>query len=120
MNDGNNVADQSINEHQKLKELLYEIDSMEPEHPQFVTKMNQVIKETEEHVKHEEESWLPKFSSSMTTSELDSLAEKFKAAKSHAPTRPHPMAPANPPLNAPINMATAPIDKMRDTMQGRK
>jgi hypothetical protein len=119
MSDGNNIANQSINEHQTLKNLLYEVDSMEAEDPQFITKMNAIIKETEEHVAHEEKEWLPKFSSCMTTSELDDLATKFKNAKMHAPTRPHPMAPANPPLNIPINMATAPIDKIKDTLQGR-
>ncbi len=39
MADGNKIADQSIQEHQNLKDLLYEIDSMAPEHPEFVPKV---------------------------------------------------------------------------------
>ena len=114
------VADHCIDEHQKLKELLYDIDQMNGDHPQFVTKMNTVIQETTHHVKEEEESILPKFQSKVSPKELEELGSQLQSAKAHAPTRPHPMAPNKPPLNIPLNMGTAPIDKLRDAAEGRK
>ncbi len=81
--------------------------------------MMQVIKDTEEHVEHEEKTWLPKFASSLTTAELEALGTKFTTAKAVVPTRPHPAAPANPPMNM-FNVLATPIDKIRDAVQGRK
>lgn len=118
--DGYRIADHSTNEHQTVKELLYKADNMDVNDPNYVSIMLKAIEDTDHHIKEEEMDILPKFEKSVSPQTLDDLSKQFERAKDTAPTRPHPAAPNKPPFNIPLNMGTAPIDKLRDTLEGRK
>jgi hemerythrin-like domain-containing protein len=116
---GDEAPDHALDEHQKLKELLYHLDSLDISHSDFNPTLQAAIDELQHHVKGEEEQLLPKFASApgMTQERLMELGERFINAESIAPTRPHPAAPNKPPLNKVANATAVPLDKAKDSVR---
>jgi len=112
---GENLASRSITEHQELKKVLYKLDQKTCVDPEYLSLMNEVMKDVVEHVKKEETEILPILKQHSNKQELIEMGEKFQSKKKSVPTRPHPSAPTTFPLNVPANKMTAPIDKARDT-----
>jgi len=110
----------AIDEHQEVKELLNELDSMDASDPGFHQKVEAVIADVREHVQEEEGEMFPKFREAISQQQLEDIGQKLEQAKSHAPTRPHPKAPNEPPANKMMNPPTAMMDKARDKMQERE
>jgi hypothetical protein len=81
----------------------------------FDLKVDAVRKIFSQHVKEEEEEYLPKFVKSMANdgTVLKELAQKFLAAKEKAPTRPHPSLGT--PTGSVGAALCAAIDKMKDS-----
>jgi len=111
-------VDKSLTEHQKLKTTLYELDQL-PFGNEYLKKMEDVIKETTEHVAYEEKESLPHFQSLVTGEALVTLGEEFEGQKYIAPTRPHPSAPTQPPLSTVAGGIVSSFDKLKDTIQNR-
>lgn len=110
----------SLEEHQEVKELLSELDSMDPGDPGFHQKMEKVISDVKEHVEEEEGEMFPKLREAISANELLEIGEKLEKAKGRAPTRPHPMAPNEPPGNKVMGTAAAALDRARDKIEGRE
>ena len=51
--------------------------------------------------------------------DLIRLGNRVQIAEEAAPTRPHPGAPATPPLNKLVDPALGVVDKIRDLLSGR-
>src|SRR5437764_7446829 len=118
--DGEGLVDHSLEEHQEVKELLSDLDSMNSGDPGFHQKMEKVISDVKEHVQEEEGEMFPKLREAISANELLQIGEKLEKAKGRAPTRPHPMAPNEPPANKIAGMPAAVIDKARDKLEGRE
>jgi hypothetical protein len=116
---GDSIADQCLQEHQELKNDLYDLDKMTLEDAEFETKFHRVAQEVTTHgLQHEETEFLPMFSKYCTQDELVEFGKHFLAQRAMAPTRPHPMAPTNPILQKVVGTAALPIDKMKDVSEG--
>ncbi|KXZ54860.1 hypothetical protein GPECTOR_4g932 [Gonium pectorale] len=105
--------------HQKLKDLLYEVNNMTIEkngEAAFTAKLDEAMKVLMHHIDDEEGKFWPRFEAlpGVDADLLSHLGSKFESAKAHAVTRPHPWAPNKPPLNVVANMATAPLDGLAD------
>jgi len=114
---GTQLVDHALTEHTKMKQDLYELDSMSVDEAGFDSKFAQTVADTVHHVKEEESEsgLLVTLSSLASANELAELRKQFIAAKSFAPSRPHPSAPNEPPANKVANAATVPLDAVRDT-----
>ena len=108
---------EALEEHHVAKATLAEIDKMSPEDERFDAKMTVLMENIRHHVKEEEGELFPKLRKLMSNAQLEALGAAMKQAKGKAPTRPHPMAPDEPPGNF-ISSALAKIlDSGRDMVR---
>jgi hemerythrin superfamily protein len=79
--DGNQLADEAIEEHQQVKTLLQEIDSLAPDYPSLETRMATLIADVRHHVNEEEKDILPKLRQAVGENVLFDLGRALEAAK---------------------------------------
>ena len=111
---GERLANEGIDEHQTVKELLVRLDRMDPGDGDFDKTMRTLMREVEHHVREEEGDMFPRLRKTADRETLEGLAEMMRAAKKTAPTRPHPRAPSRPPANVVAGLAAGVIDRARD------
>jgi hemerythrin superfamily protein len=115
---GSAAADKLVEEHQELKNTLYELDGItDPNSPRLDELVQKTIRTTRHHVKDEEENYLPKLAKKVGPTKMEKLAHQFEQARMAAPTRPHPAAPSRPPLNVAANTTAVPLDMARDAIR---
>ena len=115
---------ESLEEHHIVKWTLSELEDMEPTDERFGAKVMVLMESVRHHVKEEETELFPKVRKALSRAELEELGSSLAAAKTAAPTRPHPRAPDTPPGNVIAQTLTAPVDvvarfrdKVRDIIQ---
>jgi len=119
---GDAMTNENLDEHQIVKNILYRLDkwsSSASDSSTWNTFPYADIKLLREnlatHISKEESVEFPQMRSLMSQSQLDSLYNDLETGRKVSPTRPHPSAPDQPPLNKMVGAPTAMIDKMRDT-----
>lgn len=117
--DGDQLVDHSLDEHQKVKELLTKVDGKPVDDPETRRVFSEIKADVEEHVAEEEGDLFPKLREKLGADRLHQLGEAMARAKKMAPTHPHPHAPNKPPGNVILGMPTALLDKMRDALRSR-
>jgi hemerythrin-like domain-containing protein len=115
---GKDLYEESIDEHQKVKEVLAEIDkSLEKVHTKaFADRIHKLQMEVEHHVQEEETEVFPKLRQALSQARLKEIGKELEEAKSSAPTRPHPNQP---PATELTGKAVGAVDKARDKVAGR-
>lgn len=112
---GEALFQRAVNEHQEVKNDLYQIDQLSNAKDQGLDALlAKVMSEVQQHVREEEGELLPLLSQSLTPAELDSLGNQFKAAAAAAPSRPHPDAPNSGVSGMMANASAKVVDAMRD------
>jgi len=111
------LHDRSLEEHQEIRELLYDLDNTKVDDPSHPGKLKKAIAAVQEHVKEEESEVLPIIEKNYTLEERQRLGKAFEDHKYTAPTRPHPSAPMQGPGAAMAGMAAKPIDLARDAIR---
>jgi hemerythrin superfamily protein len=112
---------ESLEEHQKIKNSLYELDQSDVNDPAFHQRFEAVKKATLNHIIHEETKFLPDFDQFQKKfPQIPNFQAAWKILKSAAPTRPHPSCPNTMPGIAIAGVATKMFDSIRDVTQGRK
>jgi len=111
---GKNLADNSRKEHQVVKDLLYEVDTMSRDEPTFEDILSRCYKEFDHHAKEEEQEHLPKLRQLLSMDDLQKLGREYNRTKALAPTRPHPAAPDKPPAETVAGVGAAAVDKALD------
>jgi len=109
--EGAKVVEHSLEEHQGIKNVLYELDCMKVSDAGYEEKMQMVIKEVSHHVKEEERDVLPKLNAALPMDEKIKLGAEFVDAENRAPPRPHPSGPASYPINVAANVFSKVIDE---------
>ncbi|KAI2776153.1 hypothetical protein F4815DRAFT_485334 [Daldinia loculata] len=112
--DGAHRADKDREEHQKVKEQLYEFQKLRPEDHSFLPTLEALFKDLKRHIKEEEEQDLVKLEDALGLTQSKELCQKFEKTKLFTPTRSHPSSPNKPPFETVVSFMTAPIDKIRD------
>lgn len=107
---------ESIEEHHIVKWVLSEIEHMDPHEESFDAKVTVLIENVRHHVKEEEGDYFPKVRKELGRNALLELGNAMDAAKTTAPSRPHPRAPSTPPGNVAANHAAGIVDRVEDTV----
>jgi hemerythrin-like domain-containing protein len=115
---------EALEEHHIVKWTLSELKDMQSTDERFGAKVMVLIESVRHHVKEEETELFPKVRKALGRNELQDLGASLAAAKTAAPTEPHPRAPDTPPGNVVAQALTAPADvvaryrdKVRDIIQ---
>ena len=111
---GQQLVDESLQEHQMVKETLAIIERLEPDSPELDELMNSLIQHVRHHVQEEEGELFPQLRAAVGAEQLDNMGEALEKARALAPTHPHPKAPATPPGNLVGGAAAGMLDKARD------
>jgi hypothetical protein len=111
------LADEAIEEHQRVKELLAEIDGLDANSAGTKTKVAELERCVQHHVTEEETEVFPALEVRCSAGDLEDLGEKLARSKSMSPTHPH--APATPPGNVVAGPAAAAIGRVRDAITGK-
>eukprot|EP01103_Thecamoeba_quadrilineata_P010529 TRINITY_DN22_c0_g1_i1.p1 TRINITY_DN22_c0_g1~~TRINITY_DN22_c0_g1_i1.p1 ORF type:complete len:188 (-),score=41.67 TRINITY_DN22_c0_g1_i1:13-576(-) len=113
--DGNHLVEHGTHEHEKMTQLLQELEHMQPTDSKYLETAQKFVKKLNHHTE-DEESWLTeKLRPLLADEELKFLGESFLKAKDVVPTRPHTWAPDTYPLNLINNVVIAPLDKLKDS-----
>lgn len=72
------------------------------------------------HIDEEEQKFLNALAEALGDEEMEKLGKPMDEARPYAPTRPHPSAPDRPPFQTIVAMVEAPIDRLRDKIEGRE
>jgi hemerythrin superfamily protein len=113
------MADKELADHQRVEELLKQLEGLSPDDQEFDTLVVRVIAEVGAHVKDEEERLFPALVDACSQEQLSKLGDQVRRAKKAAPTRPHPSAPDTPPANVLMGVGAGLVDRARDLLSGR-
>jgi hypothetical protein len=115
------MVDEEIKEHTEAEKLLKQWEDMDGDDPQFMPTYEKIKKGLLHHIDEEEEPKLfPDMQRALSVDQLDELGEKITKAKKLAPTRPHPSAPNEPPMDKIVGVPMGIVDRIRDKMSGRE
>jgi hemerythrin superfamily protein len=106
---------EALEEHHVAKVALNELEKLQPVHERYDAKVHVLFESIRHHVKEEEGELFPQVRELFTVEELNTLGEQMETRKETAPTRPHPMAPDQAPLNLILNTPVAVLDKVITT-----
>jgi hemerythrin-like domain-containing protein len=116
---GDPLADHAISQEDEAKDVLARLDKLAPTDGEFDDLVAKFIPAARKHIGYEEETVWPPLRTALSAAEAEELGSKIADAKSTAPTRPHPNAPANPRVLRAAGPAVGAADKLRDTLTGR-
>jgi len=116
---GNTVADKEIADHAAVEETLKSLEGRGADDPEFDALFMTLKSQVTSHVRDEENNLFPQLRAACQQAELNKLGEKVRMAKKMAPTRPHPSAPATPPVNKLLAPGAGLVDRVRDFVTGR-
>jgi hemerythrin superfamily protein len=112
-------VDKHLSEHMAVKKTLAAMDSLPAGDSAERGLVEELQREIEEHVRDEEEQFMPALRRAVDADALQQLGRQLDKAKKLAPTRPHPHAPDQPPAEAVIGAVAAVYDRLRDRLQRR-
>lgn len=112
---GQKLANEDRADHNKVKKLLYDIESHKPGSQQHGAILKSVMELLRPHNESEEQNDLPLLTKALGEQASGEAAANFKRTKKFAPTRAHPGAPDKPPFETFAGLMAAPIDKLKDT-----
>jgi hemerythrin superfamily protein len=112
-------VDEHLAEHMAVKKTLLALDKLAAGDQQESSLVAELKREVEQHVQEEEGQFMPALRSAVDEAALEELGQQLDKGKQTAPTRPHPMAPDQPPALAMAAPVAAIYDRVRDRLQGR-
>ena len=102
---------EGLEEHHVVKQTLAELEKLAPTNDRFRAKMTVLIENVRHHMKEEEEELFEKVREAFTMEELNDMGQTMEDIKPAMPSRAHPFAPDQPPLNILIGLPVAVLDK---------
>jgi hemerythrin superfamily protein len=118
VDDVEDVALESIEEHHIVKWVLSELEKMDPRDERFDAKVAVLIENVRHHVEEEEGEFFPKVRAQLGRNDLSDLGDAMETARKVAPTRPHPRSPQMPPGNLVAGAFASVTDRVTDTAKG--
>jgi hemerythrin superfamily protein len=112
--DGDALADHSIDEHQEIKRLLAELDDLSADDPAQSAKVADLERAVAEHVEEEESVVLPALIGRTDSERRERLGELFEDTKPLLPTRPHPSVPGTASAQLLVGPLASVADRIRD------
>ena len=118
VDDVEDVALESLEEHHVMKVLLAELQHLDPHHERFDAKVTVLMENVRHHVDEEESEYFPKVRDELGRKGLGELGDAMAEARATAPTRPHPLAPDEAPAGIAAGNLAGVVDRARDTAHG--
>ncbi|MFL6055875.1 MAG: hemerythrin domain-containing protein [Actinoallomurus sp.] len=117
--DGDQLADEAIEQEQAAKRILDELMDFDTDDPRFEDRLSTFMADGRAHISFEEERVWPRMREVLSAEEADQLGTKIDEGKKFAPTRPHPATPPRPGILKTVGKAAAVADRARDAVTGR-
>ncbi|MBN0042831.1 hemerythrin domain-containing protein [Streptomyces actuosus] len=117
--EGEQEIDRHLADHMALKKTLLALDRLPAGDERTDDLVAELRAEVEDHVREEEEEFMPRLRAAVSQEELDRLGQHLAKAGHGAPTRPHPNAPEQPPALTLAGPLAAAYDRFRDRIQRR-
>ncbi|MCH0566719.1 MULTISPECIES: hemerythrin domain-containing protein [unclassified Streptomyces] len=117
--DGEQEVERHLADHMALKKTLFALDRLPAGDERTGDLVAELRAEVEDHVREEEEEFMPRLRAAVSQGELDRLGRHLVKAERSAPTRPHPNAPEQPPALTLAGPLAAAYDRFRDRIQRR-
>jgi hemerythrin superfamily protein len=114
LDDGSELADEAIEEHQEAKRLLADLEKQEAGSAEHAETMQQLIAAIRHHVEEEEGEVFPKLRDAAGEATLERLGTVVEEAKKLVPTHPHPLVPGTATAQLVAGPWAAVVDKVRD------
>lgn len=116
---GDTLADKEIADHQRVEELLKELEKCSTGDATFDQLVSRLKTEVTSHADEEERHLFTELRQACSPETLNELGDKIRRAKKIAPTRPHPSSPDTPPANKLLAPGAGLVDRARDFVTGR-
>ncbi len=116
LGEGGELVDESLHEHQEVKETLAALEDMDPAEAAYDQKVASLIADVRHHVEEEEGEMFPKLRTALSAEQLHDIGQKLADGKAKAPTHPHPAAPASGPGAKVAGPAAGMVDGVRDKL----
>jgi hemerythrin superfamily protein len=116
MPDGPGVVDDRLAEEREAKEVLAQLQELDPDDPRFEPVFGELRMAVLQHAKREERYEFPRLRHHLTPERLRTMAAALLAAEALAPTRPHPGVESAA-ANAALGPSLALVDQVRDTVR---
>lgn len=113
---GEQVVADRIEEEERAKKVLSDLDDMDPDAPEFLDRFAALRQDVLAHAENEERYEFAHFRRVADRDRLQALARAVRAAEALAPTRPHPGTDTAL-KNAVVGPVAAVIDRTRDVVR---
>ncbi|MGH3739744.1 MAG: hemerythrin domain-containing protein, partial [Micromonosporaceae bacterium] len=120
LKNGEDIVEHELAEHAEAERTMKALEAVDSEDPRFNELWHKLAEEIRHHVAEEEKDLFPRLQGACDKMQLKDLGRKLEAAKAVAPTRPHPASPDRPPWNMALDPGAGLVDRVRDTLSGRK
>jgi len=114
LDDGGELADEAIEEHQEAKRLLADLEKQEAGSAEHSATMEKLIAAIRHHVEEEEGEMFPKLREATDDQALARMGTLVEEAKKLVPTHPHPLVPGTATAQLVAGPWAAVVDKVRD------
>jgi hemerythrin superfamily protein len=111
--------DEDLGEHAEAKELLSQLQGMDPSAPEFEPTFRELMADVRHHVDEEEGELFAQVREAFTAEELRDLGQAMQDVKGKVPSNPHPHAPQEPPANVTLGPVAGVLDRIRDAVRER-
>ncbi|WP_433228145.1 hemerythrin domain-containing protein [Actinomadura formosensis] len=115
MGDRSHVVDDRLEEENKAKSVLSDLEKMDLDSADFQETFSDFHKDLEAHATNEEKKEFPDIRKNATPEQLRGMAKAFRAAEAVAPTHPHPGV-ESPTKNVVLGPMAAIADRVRDAI----
>ncbi|NKZ05620.1 hemerythrin domain-containing protein [Actinomadura latina] len=113
--DGSHLVDDRLEEENKAKGALSELEKMDTDSPEFLEKFSKFHRDVEAHASHEEKEEFPRIRQEATPEQMRGMAKAVHAAEAAAPTHPH-QGTESPTKNLAVGPMAAVADRVRDAI----
>ena len=111
---GKELSDHSLQEHQRVRELLAQVDGEDVRTPGTYGTLSQCVTDVNRHVAEEESTIFPLLRQYCTSDRLDDLGRRMAEMMDTAPTHPHTKMPSSKAGATIAGAVAGAVDKARD------
>ncbi len=111
------IADARLGEQREAEQVLQKMEHLDTSSADFTRMLHDLSRAVAKHAKSEESEVFASLKSTLPEKDLRDLGSLYKAARSVAPTHPHPKAPDSPPGNVVAGPVLALADRIRDAVR---
>lgn len=116
---GKAVVDARNHEEEEATKVLYEIEKLDVDSAEFLSRIAQLELAVTNHAEHEEREEFPLVIAECDEDQRQKMGSKVKAAEKVAPTHPHPSAAGSPVAQYVLGPFASLLDRSRDALSGK-